>query len=217
MNHGQFYLKFSNYGSKFREVLDTLPVIEDYLLENDSRVKDCHYWAIGDRYPNFFIVTKNNKMMDDNASVENYLSIKQQFSHFFSLLDELGLAHYLGRTTTSDWGIHRHVYDMSSKWNICYFDKNNKDATVNFYQIHDANIQQEFKNIYFDSLQFSDVTTIEKVESVVVNDKEVYCFFPEQWHSHLSSNENKNLSTFLLHFKNATTYEDVLSNYEVLI
>jgi hypothetical protein len=214
MDHGQFYLKFTNYGSKFKEVLDTFCSIEDYLIKKDNRIKDCHYWAIGDKYPNFLVVTKNNKMIEDHASTENYISIKEQFPNFFALLDELGLSHYLGRTTTSDWGIHRHIYNMSSKWNICYFDKNNKDATVNFYKIYDEWVAAQFQNTYFDSLQFKDVNNIEKVESVLVNDGEVYCFLPEQWHSHLSNTDNKNLSTFLLHFKNAVTYEDVLNNYK---
>lgn len=211
---GNNYVQFK--AKKFAELVRLLTIAEGYIFGRDPRAIGADYWGVCEGSVEENTIVRLSEGLTGLRLRTTWEDVAATFPELVALMDEFGLHYYIGKNYIGNWGMHRHIYDESSTMNLCILVKGNNSGMVNFHDI--GEFESDFFGMQDDNiLEILENPTEEfiadtRIETVHINDGDIYSFNTGVWHSHLVKGNRAEL--FLLHFKDATSVDDILYQFE---
>tara|TARA_R110000772_G_C13288654_1_gene437768 strand:+ start:1164 stop:1880 length:717 start_codon:yes stop_codon:yes gene_type:complete len=194
---GKHWLKLEDYRiDKLRELL---PVVEEWIALEDPRIVGANYWGICADEPteNVFVNLANG--YDGVPLLVNYKDVMKQFPKLHGLFIDLELQPYLGVNKIGNWGIHRHCYNPTSRWNLVLLGEGNDGGSAEFFLHPETDLIEPDWDYVVDYMEGCEGTTVK--DYFEVKDNEAYSVDTWTWHAHNCLTGNA--TAWLMHFKYA--------------
>jgi hypothetical protein len=219
LDAGKHWIRLNATDYRLKKLQQLLPEVENWIAKHDPRVLTAQYWGITKDSPEETCVVNlgSESGYDGEELLVTYEDVMQEFPYLKELFKELELQPYLGTNKIGNWGIHRHCYNPTARWNLVMLGEGNVGGRANFFEyVGDHPVDPEYDLVYgvLDECEEEEVL---KVETVYLTDGEAYSIDTWQWHSHLAGNGEQWHPTraWLMHFKYAPDrdgIENVLRN-----
>ncbi len=204
LNKGRHWIAIDPTAGKFAELVVQLNLAERYLHLTEPNTVGCDYWGLCRDNPEENTVVRLADGMCGTQMTVTYNDVMRVLPRLKQLIAELDLHPYIGKNYIGNWGIHRHAYSRDSKWNLCIMGPGNDPATVAFHDVVKGPVYEALTDTHiFDLLDRHARTKV--VESMLVNEGDMYSFNTWVWHSHKVKRRDNHVECFLLHFKKADT------------
>jgi hypothetical protein len=213
-NYSENFVQFK--AKRFAKLVRLLTIAEGYIFGRDPRAIGADYWGVCEGSVEENTIVRLSDGLEGLRLRTTWEDVAATFPELVALMDEFGLHYYIGKNYIGNWGMHRHIYDETSTMNLCILVKGNDKGTVNFHDINE--LETDFLGMQDDNIleilenPGEDFIRNTMTESVDIRDGDIYSFNTGVWHSHLVKGSRAEL--FLLHFKNATSVDDILRKFE---
>lgn len=189
LDSGIYWRRLDHTDPRLVELVTLLDQAEDFIEQTIPDIRTRVYWGVsGDSIRNKYLHDIGHGLPISYQDIILYLPRLQE------LMTELNLIEYIGRNIQSNWGIHRHHAGSDYHWNMCILGKGNNNGSLNFHQVDNST------NEYSSTPVYDHITdNVKIIESVKVNEHEIFSLNTWQWHSHATP-ETGRVETFLLHF-----------------
>ena len=120
LDAGRNWIRLNDMDYRLMALARLLPEVEKWVGEQDRRVLDAQYWGITKDSPAETCVVNlgsESGYAGDELEV-TYYDVMRQFPELKRLFEELELQPYLGTNKIANWGIHRHCYNPTARWNL---------------------------------------------------------------------------------------------------
>lgn len=201
---GKHWIAIDPYSAKFHELTFQLSLAERYLHLMQPNTVGCDYWGLCRDNPEENTVVRLSEGMCGTQMQVTYKDVMRVLPRLKQLIAELDLHPYIGKNYIGNWGIHRHAYSRDSRWNLCVMGPGNDPATVTFYEVIKGPTYPALTDTHIFDLLDKNART-KSVESLIVNDGDLYSFNTWVWHSHKVKRRDNHVECFLLHFRKADT------------
>jgi hypothetical protein len=204
---GKHWIRLDETDSRLKKLRKLLPEVENWIGRYDPRVLTAQYWGITKDSPEeTCVVNLGSESGYEGEELEvTYEDVMRQFPNLKELFGELGLQPYLGTNKIGNWGIHRHCYNPTARWNLVMLGEGNVGSRGNFFEyVGDHPVDPDYDLVY-GVLDECEEEEARRVETVYLSDGEAYSIDTWQWHSHLTGSGEQWHPTraWLMHFKYA--------------
>lgn len=195
------YIKKLNLSERCKEELFSVPrKIRSKISELNPKIPTSFYWSVGmGAHQN--IISFNNDVMSDQTFL---LSEEHGLPALIKFIPEIpdyfkrfGLNQYIGGINEADWGIHRHVYSETSRWNLALLDSERADnSLVSFWEVEGDYPAEPLDGHYFDV--FEGKSSKPPLYETTVMSGEVYLVNSWCWHSHVTIDGRGKVQGYLI-------------------
>jgi hypothetical protein len=210
---GDMWIKLDHTHERLVAMAELLNKTERYIISIEPRVWSCDYWALCRDNPEENISVRLEEGLDGkqlHVTWEDACENVVGFDEFFS---RYNLHPYIGRNKAGNWGIHRHIHDLNSQWNICILGSGNDGGTIGFHRTDDESKYEQMDDLHiYDVLE--DNHHDELIASVPIQNGEIYSLHTLHWHSHRVPASDNRTEAFLLHPMNASTQQEAKKFFE---
>lgn len=221
LDAGRNWIRLNDMDYRLRALAKLLPEVEKWVGEQDRRVLDAQYWGITKDSPAETCVVNlgsESGYAGDELDV-TYYDVMRQFPELKRLFEELELQPYLGTNKIANWGIHRHCYNPTARWNLVLVGEGNNGGRGEFFEYAGEHPADPEYDLVYGVLDECEAEEARSIETCWLNDNEWYSIDTWQWHAHHSANgeEWHPARAWLMHFKytpDRAGIENVLKNLE---
>jgi len=207
------------------ELFDHARRMKQHVVAAHPSLLDYYYWSVG-TWPTANVATMTHDVhpsplthpIPDDVWFDKLCKLDPSFLKFY---ERYKFVEFLGVANDADWGIHRHIYDLTSHWNIVLFDDARAaDNLIHMWKLHDdaysAAPQSDFTSSSFNVLtktcveQDIDPSTLSKLEEVEthrVNNGDAYLINSWCWHSHTTPDGGGKVNLYLMYIQNTATHQ----------
>lgn len=196
-----YYRKINLTDDNYIECVNMISRIETlvYSLYPDNRLSSV--WCIAKNYPAFalFHNPKTNELDLSELNI-TWAFLEDNILNFDMFFKKYHLEYTFAKGFDNVYYPHRHTFPKSSKWSMTFLQKNTEDSLVKFYDVKNSHLydDEEFQ------IRVDDQPIL--IDSVEVDNNEVYSFNTWQWHSWVPNHEKSEYTVFAL--RDTNTAED---------
>lgn len=221
-DYGQNWLRLDETDYRLKALARLLPRVEQWIGEHDRRVLDAQYWGITKDSPEETCVV--NLGSDSGYSGDEleitYYDVMRQFPELKELFRELELQPYLGTNKIGNWGIHRHCYNPTSRWNLVLLGEGNDGGRGEFFEYTGEHPKDPEYDLVYGVLDECEEREAKSIEVSYLNSNEWYSIDTWCWHAHHAPYGEKwhPARAWLMHFKYApdkVAVQEVLKNLKL--
>lgn len=221
LDAGRNWIRLNDMDYRLRALARLLPEVEKWVAEQDRRVLDAMYWGVTKDAPEETVVVNltSNQEYESEALEITYYDVMRQFPELKRLFEELELQPYLGTNKIANWGIHRHCYNPTARWNLVLVGEGNKGGRGEFFEYTGEHPVDPEYDLVYGILDECEAKEARSVETCWLNDNEWYSIDTWQWHAHHTASQEEwhPARAWLMHFKytpDRAGIEEVLKNLE---
>lgn len=213
LDAGKHWIKLNETDYRLRKLQQLLPDVERWVADRDPRVVKAMYWGVTKDAPEETVVvnlTSNQEYLSEELLV-TYEDVMREFPYLKELFKELELQPFLGTNKIGNWGIHRHCYNPTSRWNLVMIGEGNKGARGEFFNYEDDRPLAPDWDYGYDILDECEEEGARKLETVYLKEGDWYSIDTWQWHSHRCEGKKKwhPARAWLMHFKYAPNRDGI--------
>lgn len=221
LDAGRNWIRLNDMDYRLRALARLLPEVEKWVGEQDRRVLDAQYWGITKDSPaETCVVNLGSESGYAGEELEiTYYDVMRQFPELKRLFEELELQPYLGTNKIANWGIHRHCYNPTARWNLVLVGEGNNGGRGEFFEYTGEHPVDPEYDLVYGILDECESKEARSVETCWLNDNEWYSIDTWQWHAHHTASQEEwhPARAWLMHFKytpDRAGIEEVLKNLE---
>ena len=221
LDAGRNWIRLNDMDYRLRALARLLPEVEKWVGEQDRRVLDAQYWGITKDTPEETVVVNltSNQEYESEALEITYYDVMRQFPELKRLFEELELQPYLGTNKIANWGIHRHCYNPTARWNLVLVGEGNNGGRGEFFEYTGEHPVDPEYDLVYGILDECEAEEARSIETCWLNDNEWYSIDTWQWHAHHTASQEEwhPARAWLMHFKytpDRAGIEEVLKNLE---
>ncbi len=213
LGEGERWIRLNEQDYRLKKLQQLLPEVENWVINQDPRVRDSHYWGICRDAPGENVVV--NLSYEDGVQggyegddlLVNYYDVMREFPELRQLFKDLELQPYLGRNSIGNWGIHRHCYNPVSRWNLVMLGEGNDEGEGIFFR-NDPDGCYPVDPTYEHVVDYlEDGVSLPEIERFALGDGQAYSIDTWTWHAHQSRHQKA--IAWLMHFKYADKKESI--------
>lgn len=209
LSFGKYWIKLNKEATAMISLVDLLNATEQYIGTIRPEIANCDYWALCRDNDEENIVVNLAEGLDGEPLGVAWDDVCNNVIGLAELFETRRIHPYIGRNKAGNWGIHRHIHDMTSQWNMCILGKGNSGGAVGFHRTNDEGQYETMsdEHIYdvLDGNHHDQMTG-----SVMIEDGDILSIHTIQWHSHRVPRSDNRTEAFLLHPMNARTQEEAI-------
>lgn len=215
LDEGQCWIRLDEGYWKLRKLKALLPVVERWIADKDPRVITSNYWGICMDAPGENVVV--NLTYEDGVQggyegeelLVNYYDVMEAFPELRQLFVDLELQPYLGKNSIGNWGIHRHCYNPTSRWNLVMLGEGNDGGAGIFFKNDEEGCYPVEPTYEYVVDYLAEGISLQEIERCSLETGRVFTIDTWNWHSHLTHDPDHKAVAWLMHFKFANSKDNV--------
>lgn len=217
LDGGKNWFRLDKMDVRLRRLQQLLPEVEAWVALKDPRVLTAQYWGMTKDSPEETCIVNLGSGYDGEELGVTYDEVMREFPELKELFKELELQPYLGTNKIGNWGVHRHCYNPTSRWNLLLTGEGNDGGRGEFFEYGgDHPVDPEYDLVY-GILEECEEQEAKSIETLYLNSNEWYSIDTWQWHAHkLYGKEWHPARAWLMHFKYAPTKEAAREVFQYL-